>query len=250
MNWSDVGRLLSPDEIMRKYGEGWAVAAFFVYCAIFGVVFIGVVLKIAKWTHERRSARRQSWGARYGLRLLDTRDRRRGLVDCVETDVGTAVLADYPYVNVFRQRMAMAMHILEGVIDNLPTRVFESRYITGRGKHTVEHHFSVVAFDFGRVMPYTALRRHSWRDGLTRDDVQSGRTELDRQFYIWADDWRLLSTQLPADVERIFLQSRLFEFILADDKLVVLARGRLKDEGYDRLLADARRLASWVANVR
>lgn len=249
MKWSDLGRLLSPDEIMRKYGEGWAVAAFFGYCVLGGIVFFWIILKLAKWAHQRRSNRRKNWGARYGLKLLDTKENRKRFLDCAESEHGTAVLGDYPHVGVFRMPMAMAMHILEGVMDNLPIRVFESRYITGSGKQTVEHHFSIVAFTFDRIKPYTALRRHTWRDGLTRDDIQSGRTELDSKFYIWADDWRLLANNLPADVERIFLQSRLFEFILADNKLVVLARGRLKDEGYDRLLADSRRLASWVANV-
>ncbi len=238
----------SPDDIMRKYGEGWAVAAFLGYSLIAGTIFFAIIFTLGAWVHQRRSRRRQDWGARFGLKLLDTKDKRRRGLGYTDSDIGMAVLREYPYVGIFQMNHAMAMHILEGYLDQLPTRVFESRYITGSGKHSVEHHFSVVAFDFDRIKPYTALRRHAWRDGLSRDDIKTGKKEIDDNFYIYADDWQLLS-HLPPDIERILLKSRLYDFVLAGDKLVVTATGRLKDEGYNRLLADSRRLANWAASL-
>lgn len=238
----------SPDDIMRKHGEGWGVAAFFGYSLIAGSIFFFIIFKLGAWVHQRRNLRRQNWGARYGLRLLDTKDTRKRGLGYTDSDIGMAVLREYPHVGIFQMNCAMAMHILEGYLDQLPIRVFESRYITGSGKHTIEHHFSVVAFDFDRIKPYTALRTHAWRDGLSRDDIRTGKKEIDDKFYIYADDWQLLS-HLPPDVERILLESRFYDFVLADNKLVVTARGRLKDEGYDRLLADSRRLANWAAGL-
>lgn len=235
----------SPDDVMEKYGEGWALAYFFGMSAVFGVILIFSIITLGRFAHNRRRMRRTEWGRQHGLRLLDTADKVRGYFDYSASDIGNKILQDYPYYNDFKKKMSMSRHILEGNIDGLLCRVFEYSYVVGSGKYAVEHQHTVVAFHFDRVKPHTALRRHFWRDGLSKEDILTGREEFDDRFYIYADDWGLLQNELPQELEKLILDSVLFDLFLADRTLLLVAKGKLRNSGYDELFADARKLASF-----
>jgi len=246
--WSTLLLQFSPNEIEKKYGAWAAVSMVFGVVLLVFVALFMVLFAISRAVHRRRKLERQAWGERYGLELRDTPEMGRALFRHADTDIGREVLANYPFVTLFKGGAAMAMHILEGTLDGLPVRVFEYRHMTGSGKSTVEHHFSVVAFEFATVKPYMGLRRYGWRDPLAKQiDIQIGRAALDEAFYIYADEWGLLAREFSDQLERLFLESELVDFVVAERRMVVAARGRLKDEGYDRLLAEGRTLVEWLA---
>lgn len=245
MDWSNLLRNLSPDEIMRKYGEGWAVAYFLGLCFLAGSLFLLFCLFISRANHRRRKNRRSEWGYPYGLRLLDTWEKDRSLFGHGHTDIGSKILREYPYYNMFKESMAMASNILDGTIDGMPCRVFDFSYTTGSGKYMVTHQYSVVAFHYDRIKPHTALRRHAWRDGLSKEDILTGREEFDDKFYIYADAWELLKNELPQEIERTIIDGLTYDLFLADKALLVVARGRLRDKGFTDLFADARQLATF-----
>lgn len=237
-----------PDDIMRKYGEGWAVAYFFGLCVAAGIVLITIVLLIAKANHRRRRAIRKAWGAKWGLELVDSEEYEKGRKGQAQFELAAKMLEEYPYVPVFKNSTSFrcAMHMLEGTIQGRFTRVFEYMYITGSGKNTVDHNFSVVGIQFDSIKGHLALRKHGWRDGLGKDDIQSGRPILDDRYYIWADEWGLLAKELPDDLGRVLEECEVYELIVAVDKMVMIARKRLKVEQYDRLTEDAIKLADWL----
>lgn len=232
----------NPSEVEKKYGSGWATALFFGYFIVGAIILVLIMLALNSAAHRRRRQRRQEWGRRHGLKLLETPEMD------VETDIGKQVLAEYPYVSQFKGNAAMAMHILVGEFDRFPTRIFEYRFITGSGKSTVEHHYTCIAFHFETVRPYTAMRRHGWLDGLPKEDLKTGREALDKAFYIYADDWKILTEQLTPEIERLLLDGMVSDLVQADKSLVLMARGRLKNAAYDEFLGQARRLVAWFAS--
>lgn len=236
----------SPDDIYHKYGEGWAVAYFFGICILCGFILIVIIMAISRAEHRRRKLKRAAWGKKYGLELRDTLEMGRSLFRHSETKVGEDVLKDYPYATLFQNKpLPMTMHILEGVVDGLKARVFEFRYITGSGRTTAEHRFSVVAFEFESIKPYTALRRHGWKDGLSKDDIKVGDKTFDDEFYIYADDWGLMMNELPRELAETIFNSKLIDLVLADRTLVVSAKFLRKNEAYDTFFEEVRQMAAY-----
>lgn len=237
-----------PDDIMRKYGEGWAVAYFFGLCMAAGLALLVIIGFIARAFHRRRLRQRSEWGHPKGLRPVDTLESTKSIFNTRSLEISEKILRDYPYYNPFKQPRAIASCILEGYIDGMQCRTFDFSYFTGTGKHSIEYPFSIVAFHYTRIKPYTALRRRERRDGLAENDIQTGWAELDEKFYVYADDWGLLKNELHQELEQLIVRSNIYDLFLADRTLLVVARKRLKNEGYDQLYATAHRLAVYFYN--
>jgi hypothetical protein len=241
----------SPDDIQKRFGAGWAAAYFFGIIFLAFALLLCVLFALDRKAHLKRKLRRQEWGRKYGLELQDTPEMGRRLIHYADTEVGAKVLEDYPYVPLFKNPGAMTMHILQGTVDGLPARTFEYKYITGSGKHTAEHHYTVVSFEFETIKPHTALQRYGWRDPLKKEvDIQTGRKIFDEEFYIYADAWGLLANEFTDELEKLFIESRMQIFVVADRRMLLIAHGRLKDEEYDRLFYEGRTLAAYFAGKR
>jgi len=239
----------SLNEIEKKYGTAASVAVFFAIMILFTVILITLVMFAGRAAHRRRKIKRAAWGRKYGLELQDTLEMGKRLFAHLDTEVGEKVLADYPYVSLFRTNTtARAMYILEGTVDGRQTRVFEYQYITGSGRTTVEHRHTVVAVEFDGIKGYTALRRHGWGDKLSKDDIKTGVEVFDKEFYIYADEWGLLRNEMPQELAQMLMDSILKDLVLAEKRLVIVATGRVKDDDYDKLLADGRRLGEWIGS--
>lgn len=237
-----------PDDIMHRYGEGWAVAYFFGMILLISAILIIVGHFIAKARHRKRREVRQAWGAKWGLGLLDTEDYDQSRKGNAHTDLAAWIVKEYPYSPLISKSTSYrgAMHVLEGTLQGRPTRVFEFKYISGTGRHTVEHHFSVVAMQLNSVKGHLSLQKHFWLDRLGNDDIQTGRPVLDKRYYVRADEWGLLANELPEDLGQVLEAGRIFELVVAVDKMVVIAHDRLKNDAYDRLMEDAMKLADWL----
>jgi hypothetical protein len=248
-----LAQIPSPDDIMRRYGDRWAVAYFFGWIVLATIILIWIALALARVHHRKRRARRQSWGSKWGLTLLDTEAYDRAEKRDSHVRLASQIALEYPYVDIFKAGTSYrgAMHMLEGIVQSRPTRVFEFKYITGSGKHMVEHHFSAVGIQLNSVKGHLGLRKHGWRDGLSKEDIQTGRSVLDDRYYIWADEWALLANELPDDLAQVLEESNeVFELVVAVDKMVMIANRRLKNEAYDRLMEDAIKLADWLDTKR
>jgi hypothetical protein len=238
---------------MHRYGDRWAAAYFFGIVLVFSVIFIWLVLIVGRAVHRRRRGIRQEWGRKWGLTLTDTEEYDRSHKGDSHTSLGVKMAKEYPYAPILKasSNYRGAMHLLEGVVQGRATHVFEFKYITGSGKHLVEHHFSVVGMQLNSVKGHLALRKHAWRDGLSKEDIQTGHAILDDRYYIWADEWALLANELPNDLAKVLEESKeVFELVVAVDKMIIFANRRLKPEAYDELMEDAIKLADWLDTKR
>jgi hypothetical protein len=238
---------------MRKYGEGWAVAYFFGLCLAAAIVLIVIGMVIAGIRHRKRREVRRAWGAKWGLELVDSEEyekSRKGR-STAQSELAAKIVQEYPYVPAFKNSTScrFAMHMLEGTVQGRFTRVFEFVYLTGSGKHVVEHPFSVVGFHLNSIKGHLSLRRPGWLDKV-KDDIQVGRPILDDRYNIYADEWNLLANELPDELARVLEESDLFELVVAVDRMVVTVRKKLKNEAYDRLMEDAIKLADWLDTKR
>lgn len=224
--------------IESNYGTPVAVVILLVLILLGLAIIFCIGMSISYFFQRRRKRILSAWGEQRGFRMLDTEEMVT-FFRPIHKETSDQTLALFPWTNLFKGDGAMALNVLEGRVEGLPAKIFEYRYMTGSGKSTAEHFFTVVSCEFHAPKSYTGFRRYGWRDPLLgKQDIVTHHASFDDAYYVYADEWGLLQNEFTPDLAQGFVNGQIYDLVIAERRMTACAKGRLKTQNLDALVAE------------
>ncbi len=228
-----------------KESHGMTVALFFGGIILCSILLASVIYFLGRAAFKRRHLRRKAWGEQHFYSMMDSLPTAYA-----PNDISRHVLATYPHVWFFQHATAHAFNILSGSENGELLRVFDYSYITGSGRSTVEHKYSVVAVQLPEQLPALIFRKRVLNDrfaGLRGEEfVLTGNDLFDDRFRVQWDVGGILPGRLDNELIEHFSNSIAREYFVSGWQCVVVTHNHLKDEHYDQLLGEALWFSQWL----
>ncbi len=234
-----LAQIPSPNQLEKQYGSLTAALLIFGACTVAFILLMGGLVLIARYFARRRFRLRSEWAIARGYQPLDSVEG--------SGDAGKQTLAAYPHVSMFTHASGTAERIFTGTHNGEPFRVFDFSYITGSGKSTAEHQYSVVAVQLSRDVRPLIFRKRVPLDRLRGGDhVLTGNEAFDDCFAVDWDVAGVLPLRLDDEVIERLRDGLVREVFVSGWQLVVTTPNHISSENYDRLIEEAKWLADWV----
>jgi hypothetical protein len=198
------------------------------------------ITAIARNIYFAKKDRRRIWGDRYRLEMLDPKLPNEPLFNFGLNPVGIQVRDELAAIAIFRHSTGRAHHILQGNIAGRNAKIFDYKFVTGSGKSSTTHEYSVVCFDLGKPLPKFELTPHTFWDKVTAifgaRDVQIGDPEFDKHFKVVTESPGWLQTVMVSGIDEITLHERQTSWHCMGDRLVVIYKGIASEQRLDELV--------------
>lgn len=206
----------------------------------FTLVLVVALASLRRRNYFLKKDRRRAWGDRYRLELLDPKDPNESFFSFGQYPIGTLVRDEFAEIDIFRNASGRAHHIVQGDIGGRNAKIFDYVFVTGSGKSSTTHEYSVVCFYLGQAFPKFQLTPHTFWDKVSAlfgaRDVQIGDPEFDKHFKVIADNPGWLQAVMVSGIDEVTLNERQTSWHCLGDRLLVIYKGIANEQHLDELV--------------
>lgn len=241
--------LLALNSLERMYGPGVAAVIVFGGCILGFAALMAIILVLDRAAYKRRHLRRTQWGEEKGYRLYDPLPDSP-LPTYGPNEISKHLLTTYPHVWFLQTPSAHAFNILAGRENGEEIRIFDYRYVTGSGKSTSEHKYSLVAIQLPRELPALIFRKRVPHDRLAKmrgeHTVTTGNERFDDRFRVDWDVAQVFADRLDDELIDYLSNGLAREYFVSGWQCVVVAHKHISNASYDKLLKESLWFSQWL----